>query len=243
MCTTNIVAPLVLIFDLDETLFQAKNNGKKRTLSQSAELALSHSQDGNLSNIPISESRSFSCKAIERKKIKSVLDRVYKLMLESKRLPFPIVIKIITSGNYPEHIIKQIMDKFYSNGDDRFSKNNFPIEYFSCKDLEKIDLFTATIDNETYLVDPRKGLLMEKNFVKWQSELPGLKKYNVYLIDNSIHNVLGVLIEEFGALHYPTTVRERLEGQKFSEESKLVFEILDKLITPFEEERGTTEFS
>lgn len=210
----------VLIFDLDETIFQTLLSQNARShLSRSAENSLSNSTDGTCEGVQITENeQAYKIQAIARKEMKEIFDKIYQVIIDSKnhQMSSPIAVKIITAGLYEEEIVKKIFDQFFSEGDNRFSTNEFPVEYFR---------------RNKYLANLNKAQVILNNFDKWEKSMPTkLNKDRVILIDNAEFNTIAVEEAGFSVLHYPTTIYERPPGTKYSEESPKIFKKLHSII-------------
>src|SRR5687768_15239321 len=129
------ITPLVLIFDLDETMFLAKLWDKPtRSLSESAENILSKSTDGQIEN-PImmsnqeEEFRAEKVTALNRRVMKLIFEKIYQVMEKAKEqnIQSPIAVKIITAATYHEPYVKQLFDAFYAENRQLFTREEIPM--------------------------------------------------------------------------------------------------------------------
>lgn len=219
------VNPLVLIFDLDDTIFSTQlEKHTPSPLSKSARNSLSKSDKGQVDNPVLAEVNkdgttkevhAHKLTAINREEMSKIFIKIYEVMEASKgkKIKCPIAVKIMTSATYGEKYVKKIFDRFFGEGTDRFTNGDFPIQYFNYEDLN--------IDTKNYPLaeDARKVALMDKMFKSWQKALKGLKPERVILIDNGNYNIKAIeTYAAYTAIHYPTTPKDRSRKQKFSKE-------------------------
>lgn len=240
------INPLILVFDLDETLFLTKtseDDDAKSRLSSSSKRCVSTGNKGQiydpllLSKIEghdIYEYHAAKVSAINRKKIKKIFKEISKIMWESNRrdIKCPIAVKVITSGTYEVNSIKSMFDYFYGRGKNTFSNGNLPIEYFNRDDLDNSlkKKHDTTKTTKSGLIDPKKADLMNRHYPVWKNAMPGLRKKRVILIDNLDQNTQAALQYGFGALHYPTTPDDRNDALKFSIQGPHVLDELSNLV-------------
>jgi hypothetical protein len=218
-----IFKPTVFILDLDQTthtLFHKnRDNGTISypiEISKSAEIRLSREEDGICEWYICKnddQNTQICMQALAREEFKKILDRAYELQQQYRESP--IVVKIITRGEYYPNEIKQAWDKFYSDGDQRFTKNLFPLEIFNCVSLKK------------FVYD--KSYLMEENYYRWKKELPGLTRDRVCILDDDYQTILDVRKRGFSAIHFPTVASDRDEGVTFTHHGPKAFEVVHQL--------------
>jgi hypothetical protein len=234
------VNPLILIFDLDETLFhvQEKQYQKARNpLSESATNILSKSTEGIKTKFPLvgqfpNVSRADKITAIAREKMKGIFQKIHDTnrLAESKGLIAPIIVKIMTTASYDEKYVKRLLDEFYFENDNPIRTGAFRIEYFNKDSLEGKVEVPSDKPTKTGTMDPRKARLIDKKFEEWAKYLPGLTKDNVVLIDNADVNIVAVESLGFKAIHYPTTPLDRLDTKSYTKDAPKAFEELDDRI-------------
>lgn len=229
----------VLCLDFDETIgsFGYTFLNKKYTftkLSSSAEDELDSSDRG----MYVTEKRFENTKAqmacgvfsIARQEFKDRLDRIYEIIKVFGKKS-PIAVKIITTSLHQEAKIKEIFDQFFADGDQRFSKNLFPIEFFNRYSFVK----------NGQALDPTKidkGQLMARNFEYWKQDfrqsssnpLPDLIKQDVHLFDNMQKRINEATSWGFSAAHFPTTPQHREVDARFSLEKDKFFDHFNHII-------------
>ncbi len=236
------VTPIILIFDLDETLFQVqeKQHIKARNpLSESATNILSKSAEGIKTKFPLqgqfpNVARADIITAIAREKMKGIFKKIHETNLgaESKGLSAPIMVKVMTTARYDEKYVKRLLDEFYFENNNPIRTGAFRIEYFNKNNLVDPIEIEAPADKPTKkgTMDPRKALLIDKKFEEWVKHLPSLTKDNVVLIDNADVNIVAVESLGFKAIHYPTTPLDRLDTKSYTKDAPKAFEELHALI-------------
>lgn len=228
--------PKILIFDLDETLFEIRLQASASLLSQSGQSYLSKSNEGVLKNAILVKSED-GCiqvdkvQAIARKQMEELFKKIYAIITKAKEsdLTSPIAIKIITSSNYDEGPIKNILNHFYADlGENVFTSGEFPIEFFNYDCLDKN--LTSYLTPLGEPVDPSKADLINKHFAAWQATMPGLSKQDVYMIDNTDFNLRGVKDAGYSTIHYPTTPAHRSSITSFYRVVPSIFAQLHALV-------------
>lgn len=222
--------PVVLIFDLDETLFYTSFEGRRNPLSESAIKALSSSEVGQAHEFKLHRSFSANVKAIARQEIKKIFDLAYEIIKKYGQHA-PIAIKVMTAAQYEEQNIKLLFDRFYGDADQRFSTNQFPIEYYNAENLDSQLPVIPHHLARAGVIDPCKAFLIQELFPAWQKAMPGLKMKNVFLIDNADFNTLAVEQLGFSVIHYPTTPSSRPVGESYSQASASILKRLRALVT------------
>lgn len=245
-CKEGNLMPKIIIFDLDETLFEADFD-QPSVLSKSAKKSLSTSAKGISTNAEHQIREIKDITAIERIRMKEIFDDAFNIIKNAKMsgIESPIAIKIITSGNYDADEVKCLLDKFYADNDSIFSNNDFPIEVFNNGDYdtylhhEFCQLLEGSINNERAkkffndsgeMMDLCKAKVINENFMRWKETMPNLEKKDVTLVDNANYNIKGVEYAGYHTLHYPTTNTDREPHQRFSQEKEHVFCELKKIL-------------
>ena len=232
---TTPITPLVLIFDLDETMFSTKLwDEPTRSLSESAENILSKSSDGQVLN-PVmmsNEEQEFRVErvtALNRRIMKLIFEKIHQVIEKAKQqnIESPIAVKIITAATYHEPHIKKLFDAFYAENRALFTKEEIPIEYFNVFDFDDLGPIDSK-QTKSEKIDPRKADLIFKKFKEWKEQMPGLTRDRVILIDNADYNIEAVKGLGFEALHYATTPEDRLDDKKFR---KMGTQVITKLST------------
>ncbi len=235
--------PLILIFDLDETLFfvQEKQNPQGRSpLSKSTENILSKSDEGIKTKFTLqgqlpNVAKADKITAIAREKMKAIFQKIHSINMAalSKELSCPIFVKIMTTASYDEKHIKRLLDEFYFEKDNPIRTGAFRIEYFNKHHLATKAETEAPVDRPTKkgTMDSRKATLIEKKFEEWGSYIPNLRREDVILIDNADVNIVAVEALGFKAIHYPTTTEERLDTVSYTENGPKAFDELWQRIT------------
>jgi FMN phosphatase YigB (HAD superfamily) len=232
-----VLRPTILIFDLDGTthdIFETdaeERSSKRATLSESAEDETAELNDekgisvwfvGNGKEGKVTHKMQAIC----REKFKEILDRAYALQWQYGAKS-PLAIKIITRGDYEEHEILNCWDRFYADDDQRFSRKNFPIEFFNRLNFKKngkpIPLDAA--DSEFI-----KGELMDEMYPIWEKQMPGLTKEKVFLVDDSLENEESAKKHGFSVIKFPTTIYSRKPGDTFTEFGPKAFKDLHHII-------------
>ncbi len=234
--------PLILIFDLDETLFQVQENQHQKArnpLSKSSSNLLSKSADGIKTKFPLkgqlpNVAKADKITAIARDKMKEIFQKIHEtnMAAEKKGLTQPIIVKIITTATYDEKHVKRLLDEFYFENDNPIRTGAFRIEYFNKENLENAQELAAPTDTPTKkgTMDPKKALLINKKFEDWARTHPNLTKDNVVLIDNADINTVPVESYGFKAIHYPTTPADRLDTKSYTEDAPKAFKELSDRI-------------
>jgi len=213
--------PKVLVFDLNETLFEAKMApGAESELS--ASVSVSNSAAGVIEQPKINgDIRAHKVSAIARPEMKALFERIHRVhqVASAGGYPSPIAVKLIAAGEYDEKSVKELLGKLYGP---HFSE--LPVQLLNISDRD-----TDHPSNTIY--DERKAALMEKNFETWKKAMPaGLQRSDVFLIDNGDYNIRGAKKMGFSYLHYPTTPGYRDSTQTFSNSKQLIFSSLNHMV-------------
>lgn len=230
--------PVVLIFDLDETLFNANlmMNGKYKgygSLSDSCEIFTSKANSVGTTKVKLCgplDPDTDEVKAIARKRMKRIFKDIVNVQKQAveKKAQMPIHIKIMTAGTYDANAIYDVLNRFYFSGN-KIIGEQVKAEFFNKSNL---DLTLLQKNKNGKLYDFRKAKLIDKNFEDWSKVIPGLLKENVILIDNAIQNINGVNEYGYTGYHYPTTSKnnERNLDDSYTEGAEIVFKNLETII-------------
>lgn len=239
--------PLILIFDLDETLYcihEKHYKDQADILSEGAKKTLSRKPSkGYIKNPELCEGVTIKkLKAIDRKSFAEIFNKIKTVINHYKKLEShpAIVVKILTKGSYDLKGVKNIFNKLYANNEeDLFS--DLSVEYLNRFDLQKInmnkpDLLMITDKTHSGYICMEKANLIKTMFEEnWKYDCPTLKPARVYLIDNEDGNTVGVKSLGFNALHWPTTLKNLNKKEFIAQKNRVLDEInflIDSIANP-----------
>lgn len=208
----------MLLLDLDENLVSVTFSGDDRSsLSASAELHLDKISITNVSIFTSPNEPDNNIHAISKPEWTAVFEKIievnhrYRELNPSDTLPL-IDVRILTLANYDRRkFMEDVFSKIYGEEltNQLFGSNGF---YFYNYQAQRI---SQSVDN--------KGACMFFYYAAWETQLPGLRKDRVYLVDDNLKNVDSAILHGFSAIHHPTNPRGRRPFTSYAKEKDDVF--------------------
>jgi len=227
----------MLLLDLDHNLLLVDFGFvSQRNLSKSAEGFLDESYLENVNMEARANWIASRVHVICKEKWLSVFQKIntvnarYRELNPQDSVPL-ITVGVLTNATYSKKEIHSVLSRFFGGE---------VIDALIGKLDDNIFYYNRHSQFMTHKPGDGKGALMGHFFelpepgVSWLKRIPGLKKEDIYLIDDDEENGKSVMTRQFSFIHHPTSVEGRDKGISYQNEHEGVFNKLHEIVAKAE---------